>query len=515
MTDAAARARWIQAAEAATPLLGRRSVAPRALVDVAADAAGFQGWSARDAGTVSELATRDLKRGDRLVVDFGEHLVGRLRLRLTHGGDAQDAPVRLRLVFAEVLAEVAEPLEPYTGSLSRAWLQDEVVTVDELPGEVALPRRYAFRWVAIEIVSNASFPVRIADLACDVETSAGEPLPPPKLDPELAAIDRVAVATLRNCMQTVFEDGPKRDRRLWIGDLRLQALANSVTFRRFDLVRRCLYLFAGLSRADGLVLGCVYERPRPSGGNALLEYALFFGPTLLDYALASGDWETARELYGVAAAQPAFALAHLDADGLFHDPGTWWIFIDWRAGLDKQGPMQGVLAYVLERMRLLAERLGKAEDAARWKAQRDRVIAAARRALRDGDLWVSGPSRQVSWATQAWMTLGGVATPAEGAAALRAVAARADALTPAGPYLWHHVVEAMLAGGMDQEAERVLRSYWGGMVRLGATTFWEVYDPADHRLSPYGSHHINSYCHAWSCTPTWFLRAFPGRFKQR
>ena len=27
-------------------------------------------------------------------------------------------------------------------------------------------------------------------------------------------------------MQDVFEDGPKRDRRLWLGDLRLEALAN-------------------------------------------------------------------------------------------------------------------------------------------------------------------------------------------------------------------------------------------------------------------------------------------------
>lgn len=31
--------------------------------------------------------------------------------------------------------------------------------------------------------------------------------------------------TLADCMQDVFEDGPKRDRRLWLGDLRLQALA--------------------------------------------------------------------------------------------------------------------------------------------------------------------------------------------------------------------------------------------------------------------------------------------------
>lgn len=31
----------------------------------------------------------------------------------------------------------------------------------------------------------------------------------------LRRIDEVALRTLRNCMQTVYEDGPRRDMRLW------------------------------------------------------------------------------------------------------------------------------------------------------------------------------------------------------------------------------------------------------------------------------------------------------------
>ena len=37
---------------------------------------------------------------------------------------------------------------------------------------------------------------------------------------DLRRIDEVAAATLRDCMQTTFKDGPRRDRRLWTGDLR-------------------------------------------------------------------------------------------------------------------------------------------------------------------------------------------------------------------------------------------------------------------------------------------------------
>jgi len=58
-------------------------------------------------------------------------------------------------------------------------------------------------------------------------------------------------------MQTVFEDGPKRDRRLLFGNLRFQAFTNYATFRNYDLVKRCLYLFAAFPREDGMVFACV------------------------------------------------------------------------------------------------------------------------------------------------------------------------------------------------------------------------------------------------------------------
>ena len=46
------------------------------------------------------------------------------------------------------------------------------------------------------------------------------------------------------------------------------------------------------------------------------------------------------------------------------------------------------------------------------------------------------------------------------------------------------------------------------MIHDGADTFWELYNPYNREESPYGSSMVNSYCHAWSCTPTYFLRKF-------
>ncbi len=47
-----------------------------------------------------------------------------------------------------------------------------------------------------------------------------------------------------------------------------------------------------------------------------------------------------------------------------------------------------------------------------------------------------------------------------------------------------------------------------GAFPAGADTFWEFWDPADPGGSPYGGRIVNSYCHAWSCTPTFIIRQY-------
>lgn len=56
---------------------------------------------------------------------------------------------------------------------------------------------------------------------------------------------------------------------------------------------------------------------------------------------------------------------------------------------------------------------------------------------------------------------------------------------PAGPYLYHYVVEAMLHCGLNDEARDLLYSYWGDIAERGAKTFWEVFGPQNPLLSPY------------------------------
>ncbi len=76
------------------------------------------------------------------------------------------------------------------------------------------------------------------------------------------------------------------------------------------------------------------------------------------------------------------------------------------------------------------------------------------------------------------------------------------------PYMNHHYTEALFHCGKTQEAIDYMKYYWGGMIHLGADTFWELYNPTDPAESPYGSSIVNSYCHAWSCTPVYLLRKY-------
>ena len=53
-----------------------------------------------------------------------------------------------------------------------------------------------------------------------------------------------------------------------------------------------------------------------------------------------------------------------------------------------------------------------------------------------------------------------------------------------------------------------MRSYWGGMLKEGATTFWETYDPAEkypQRLAMYGHPFGKSLCHAWGASPVYLI----------
>jgi len=375
----------------------------------------------------------------------------------------------------------------------------------------------SFRYVKIELLGvSGYFDFAIDDMYINAQTSAGDlKVSVPENSPQIIKdINKVASNTLKECMQTVFEDGPKRDQRLWLGDLYLQALANRYSYQNFDLVKRCLYLFAGTTTKEGLTMPCCFERPKPhTQDHFLLPYSLLFSSTLLEYLNDTNDYQTANDLWKVAKRQMENAFSYLDENGAYNmqDKRRPWLFFDWRKNLDVTVSIHCAIIFAINQTTELAKKIGKENEISHYKAIKEKIKTNIINNYFDkqNGVFVSGKNKQISQLSQAWAIIAEVMSGDEAKRAMKYVLTPNQNVVKVGtPYANHYIAEAMFKCGMNTEAKEYVVSYWGGMVKKGADTFWEAYDPNDDFISPYRFHPQNSACHAWSCTPVYFIHKY-------
>lgn len=515
------REHFLQKAEENRPVLREEVLSPLGRVTIAKEGGELFVTPAE-----GELYGEPLGRGDRVIWDFGNHQVGYLTLCLSSIGSPQDSPLYFQLRFLERPSEALENSADYEGWISRSWFQEELLHVDTLPCTLTLPRRYAFRYLELTVLDTSKKWKLVVD-SLSVRSVSSAPAKVTPVDGKalleglglwegeasqkraelLTRIDAVGLRTLRSCMQDVFEDGPKRDRRLWLGDLHLQALTSYETYRLDSLVRRCLYLFAGLANEEGRVSACVFTEPSPIGDDTyLFDYSLFFGSVLYQHVQRTGDRDLLEDLLPVARRQLRVLEHFFDENGLLTEQAAGRCFVDWKAGLHKQAAGQAIYLYVRKQVDALTELLPSAGEEEPLTLSAEKLTKAALGLFdRDLGVFVSGPDRQVSLASQVWMILAGAVSPGEGRQILARVS-QMDAVGMTTPYMHHFYTEALLTAGLQREALEHVEEYWGGMVKEGADTFWEIYDPANPQESPYGSTLITSACHAWSCAPSYLFR---------
>lgn len=450
--------------------------------------------------------------GDSIILDLGKHAVGHFSFSFDRVDIFVDAPVRLIIKFGEDIREINDDFSQYKGTLSKTWLQEEILNID-FPQRITMPRRYACRYIKIT-VEKAYRPIKLFGFSFRASTSADVSAlkPAETKDSLLHKIDAVATNTLKECMQTFFEDGPKRDRRLWIGDLRLEALANYYTFNNLEIVKRCLYLFAaGDYNNLGFLPSYIYETPYYHSGEAhIADYALLYVVSVCNYYEHTADIEVVNDLLSICKSQLDSFEAILDNNLIIINQDGWFAFIDWCPGLEKLTALQGVYLYTLERFSDLLKTIGD-EDYEKYSSLLTCVRTACKKHLYDKAKKAfinSLDNNQFSVHSQVWMILGGVIDGEKGVNLLLESLNNKTAKQPCTPYMHHYVVEAMIKLGMKDDATNYLKNLWGGMVELGADTFWEAYVPDDSEFSPYEDRMINSLCHAWSCTPSYFIRKY-------
>ena len=271
-----------------------------------------------------------------------------------------------------------------------------------------------------------------------------------------------------------------------------------------------MYLFAGLTREDGKIGACLFTEPVMQVDDTFLwDYSLFFVSVLYDYYKETKDLETVKELWPAAYRQIELALDDME-NGILKNENPLTAFIDWKEGLDRQAAAQGVWIYCLRQGEFLAELAGTSYEKEKIHTLYEDAMKKAVNCFWDEKqgFFVSGDSRQVSWSSQAWMVLADVFEKEKSRELMLHLLDVKPAMGVLTPYAYHHVIEALLHVGEKEKALELMRSYWGAMIDLGADTFWEAFDPEDPLASPYGNMQVNSFCHAWSCTPAWLLREY-------
>lgn len=494
------------------PTLQQWTRQPQRLVEFNKDESHYFGVrsSTSDSHSIENLPTITWGKGDGFILDFGLHMVGYVSFKLESRGAHMDAPCRLRLTFGESPLDVTMGMEGVQTWISTAWLPDEIINIDMCPATVNLSRRYSFRYLRVDIIDTSiKFKVAFSDIRCECVSSIGQSRQLEAFQFSnglLDTIDHISIATLRDCMQTVYEDGPRRDRRLWSGDLRLQALANYLTFGDFDLIKRCIFQFAAVVREDDSLPACIFEHPQLTPAtDYIVDYDALFAAIVRDYVNYSGDVEAGQALWPTVLGCVKRGLSHLDPQThVFVDSrGEGWKFLDWDPKLDRSAGEHGVLLYSLKAVNELAGKLGKE---APYEDIVSKMEVAAKAFVSSDNVFVSGPESQISYASAAWLVLSEALPTDVARTAFLNTLSHPEAIKPLTPYLWHHVCDALATVGCYDKCVEMIGDYWGGMVRAGADTFWEAFDPKDPKASPYGDVRNNSFCHAWSCTPTYLLR---------
>ena len=460
-----------------------------------------------------------LPAGASLVLDFGEELVGGLALEVE-----ADAATTLELIEGEDLEEALLLQDPFPPG---HWYQQPRDILALAPGNQTARTwgRRACRFVNVIVHGPGGIRLRRAEFRL-------EHAPVQNLgsftcsDALLNDAWQISRRTTRLCMQGFYEDGVKRDGMLWIGDYRVEFLCAHYLFADAALARRSLEMFAQCRHENGslsavALLAGGHMCPRIDYQGDLTKpgflhrwvldnYCADFVSSVWEYVLHTGDTALAVSLgpvvHGVLDFLGTVDLAVTKGGKTFitdnqPDDKDWW---GSRSALAYQ------IAAAFADGAKLADLLGETARADGYRRQhRARLPQAAQlfgapatAGCRDD--FPADATR--SWHAHAAAYLAGALTPAELRAVYPLLQKDIAVRRPMAGFMEFYLLQAWLDAGLVREALDEMRSYYGQMLRSGATTTWEIVD----RREP-GIDHINvagrSHCHGWSAGPANLLPA--------
>lgn len=448
---------------------------------------------------VEALETKAVKHG--LLVDFGKETFGYIRLHGLKGSG------NLNLYYGESPEEAMDT--GYCETLDRLRVEPGSVTDLALnettgtDGAYTLKGSKAFRYIYVEIPSSAGL---------DRVSMLYEYLPVEYRgsfrcnDEELNRIWDVGAYTMHLTAREFFLDGIKRDRWVWSGDAIQSYLMNYYLFFDTEAVKRTIWLLRG-------------KDPVTSHLNTIMDYTFYWFMSIYDYYVYSGDKRFVTRIYPRMQTLMEYVLGRTNANGMVEGLPGDWVFIDWADGyLDKKGEVsfeQALFCRSLETMALCAGLAQDKEGAETYTklagGLREKLLPAfwneSKQAMVHNRIHGQQSDTVTRYPNMFSLLFDYLEAP-EKEAVRRSVLLNDDILKITTPYMRFYELEALCALGEQERVMKEMKAYWGGMLALGATSFWEKYDPEDTgsgHLAMYGRPYGKSLCHAWGASPVYLL----------
>ncbi|MDP4184439.1 MAG: alpha-L-rhamnosidase [Bacteroidota bacterium] len=428
-----------------------------------------------------------------IVLDFGKEIQGGVQI-ITTINNPKKAHVRIR--FGESVSEAMCNVDE-KGATNDHAMRDFVV---ELPwlGKLEIGNS-GFRFVRIDLVDpdikvelkevNAIFSYRDIPYLGSFKSN----------DERLNKIWLTGAYTVHLNMQEYLWDGIKRDRLVWVGDLNPEVMTVNTVFGNNEVVPKSLDLARDLT-------------PLPNWMNGLGSYSMWWILNQRDWYKYQGNFKYLQQQKSYLIGLLNLLMTKIDANG--KEDMKDGRFLDWPSSENPEAIHAGLQSMMVMTFKAGAE-LCKALNEPAMVSKCNDAIAKLKKHIPDPN-----HSKQAA----ALLAISDL-TPAE---KMNADILSKDGVHGMSTYFGYFMLQARAKAGDYKGALDNIRDYWGAMLDLGATTFWEDFDidwlknasridevVPDGKVdvhSSYGNYCYkgfrHSFCHGWASGPTSWLTQY-------
>lgn len=432
-----------------------------------------------------------------ILLDFGHELYGGIEIAAAIRGEKAPLKVRVRMgeSVSETVSDCIDNSVPGMGSATNDHtLRDFTLEIPWL-GTVEIGNS-GFRFVRIDLLDkDIELPIRSVRAIFryrDIPYIGSF-----KSDNErLNQIWNTGAYTVHLNMQEYLWDGIKRDRLVWVGDMHPEVMTIHTVFGNNEVVRKSLDFAKNTT-------------PLPGWMNGISSYSLWWLIVHRDLYLHHGDLNYLRGQKEYIESLVEQIIGKVSGGKEQLDGGR---FLDWPTSENDD-----VIHAGLQALTILALEAG--EQIAVWLNDNNLQNSCAE-AVRS--MKTHQPSDSGNKQAAALLSLANI-LPAQKAS---------ETILKNGPedfatFYGYYMLEALAKAGKYSEAMQIITDFWGAMLDLGATTFWENFNYSDrNNASPIdelpadGKFDIHadggnycyvglraSLCHGWASGPTSWLTA--------